>query len=67
MNSEEIDKRLKKGELLFCSECDLFFSESKTCKIIICSNPFLGPSDLDIEDHMNQLENNIKQVEKSGI
>ena len=51
MDSEEIDKRLKDGELLFCPECDLFYPESETCQIIVCTNPFLGPSDLDIENY----------------
>jgi len=52
MQSEEIKKKLAEGELEFCPECDLF-EPPDYCKIICCSNPFTGPSDLDIEAYLN--------------
>lgn len=54
MDSKEIEKKLNEGELLFCPECDLFFPDTEECEIICCTNPFMGPSDLDI-DYMSRL------------
>ena len=61
MDSKEIEKRLNEGELLFCPECDLFYPETEYCEIICCSNPFMGPSDLDIENFSNLLTKNFNE------
>ncbi|MFW9881473.1 MAG: hypothetical protein ACFFG0_51065 [Candidatus Thorarchaeota archaeon] len=69
MDNEEIDKRLANGELLFCPECDLFHNDNNqaVCEIIICTNPFTGPSDLDIEDRITQTVNNFNSFYKKEI
>jgi len=64
MDSEEINKRLEAGELLFCPECDLYYEESGTCLIITCSNPFKGASDLDIEAHGEIIKKNFNEFYK---
>lgn len=58
MNKKEIDKRLAEGKLLYCPECDLYYEESGVCEIIICANPFIGYSELDIEAYSNLLIKN---------
>ena len=55
MDLDEIDRRLKDGELLYCPECDLYHEESGICDIICCENPFIGYSKLSLEAHQNRL------------
>lgn len=62
MDSKEIDNRLTKGELLYCPECDLWHDDEGqgVCEIIMCANPFIGYSELDIEVHSKLITNNFK-------
>ncbi|MFX0132001.1 MAG: hypothetical protein ACFFDN_00010 [Candidatus Hodarchaeota archaeon] len=53
MEIEEIQRRLNEEELLFCPECDLFHPETEVCEIICCNNPFTGPYEEEIKDHIN--------------
>ena len=62
MNSKEINKRLGEGEILWCPDCDLFYTESDTCVIVICNNPFTGPYNGEVEDHSNLIVNNFKSL-----
>lgn len=66
MDSKEIDERLAKGELLFCPECDLYHNDEgqMVCEIIMCSNPFSGCSDLDIEAFDKLITDNFKEFHK---
>ena len=71
MDSKEIKERLAKGEKLFCPECDLWFlyegakdEDDGDCEIIMCANPFMGCSDLDIEAHSKLITNNFNKFYK---
>jgi len=50
MHIEEINRRLRNGEKLFCPDCDLFFNDhgQNVCEIIICEDPFSGPTEEDL-------------------
>ena len=69
MNSKEIDERLAKGELLFCPECDLYHDDEGqgVCEVIMCSNPFAGCSDLDIEAHSKLITNNFNEFYRKKV
>lgn len=60
LNSIEINKRLREGEILWCPDCDLFYPETDGCEIICCNNPFTGPYQGEIEEHSKLIVNNFK-------
>jgi len=55
MDLDEINRRLKEGEMLYCPECDLYHEECGACDIICCENPFVGYSELSLEAYQNRL------------
>lgn len=64
MELKEIEERLEKGEELYCPECDLFNNETEDCEIIICGNPFIGYSELEIETHKKEIYRNFNKYYK---
>jgi len=64
MDSKEIEERLAKGELLYCPECDIWHDDEGqgVCEIIMCANPFIGYSELDIEAHSKLITKNFNKL-----
>lgn len=61
MLSQELQKRLDEGELLFCPECDLFGLETEECEIVCCNNPFTGPYEGEVQDHYKLITQNFEK------